>query len=242
MLSANKTTYPLRHADNHFLKKSRMLTDLMKPIDQPDSLNTVFVIGGIFLFLTISITGAVAVFCRKRNTVFALQKSEQEDVDDIDYELDEFDDSSTEYEESECDISRPRLSSNGNHLDIHYNDSPVHFPLVAYKHDSYADDTFESQPSNKIQWADVESTLPSSYSPISNTTQSNGYPNYRGQYHQMVVTAVMENTNTSSTITTAVDTTEHSSSPLTEGNTIPSISIAFGDHPPSYDSIDHAKT
>ena len=162
--------------------------------------------------------------------MFALQKSDQEDVDDIDYELDEFDDSSTEYEESECDISRPRLSSSGNHLDIHYNDSPVHFPLVANTHGSYADDTLESQPVDQCRVSSV-------YSPISNNTQSNVYT----KYHQMVVTAVMENTNTSSTITTTADTSVPSSSPLTEGNTIPSISISFGDHPPSYDSIDYAK-
>ena len=86
MISSIKTIYPLRHADNHFLKKSKMLTDLMKRIDHPESLNTVFfVICGIFLFLAISITGAVSVFYRKGNTVSALQKSEQEDVDDIDY-------------------------------------------------------------------------------------------------------------------------------------------------------------
>ena len=57
----------------------------------------------------------------------------------------------------------------------------------------------------------------------------------------MVVTAVMENTNTSSTITTTTDTSVHCYSYLTEGNTIPSISITCGDHPPSYDSINYAK-
>ena len=102
----------------------------------------------------------MTVFCRQWNTVFDLQKSEQEDVDDIDYERDEFDDSSTEYEESECDISRPRLSCTGNYLDTHYNESPVHFPLVANKHDSCADDMLESQQFNKMmlnrQWINVK--------------------------------------------------------------------------------------
>ena len=131
-------------------------------------------------------------------------------------------------------------------MDIRYNDSAVHFPLVANKHDSYADDTLESQPSNKTQWSDVELTVdqckvPSSYSHISNTTQRDAYTNDRDQYHQMVVTAVMENTNTSSTITTTAATSVHSYSYLTEGNTIPSISITFGDHPPGYNSINYAK-
>ena len=51
MISPNKTIYLLRHADNHFLKKSKMLADLMKRIDQPESLNTVFLLlAGYFIF------------------------------------------------------------------------------------------------------------------------------------------------------------------------------------------------
>ena len=247
----NRTT--IRHAENHFLKKSRMLTDLMSPVEKPESFKTVFVIGGIFLFLTISITGAVAVFCRKRNTVFALQKSEQEDVDDIDYELDEFEDSSTEFEESDCETPRPWLSASRNHLDVNFHDSPVHFPLVTDRYDSDSEDKWEPQ-GDKVHWAQVGSTVgqckraSSSYSTSLNNITNPNYCDDRGPYHQMLVTAVMEQNNTSTTITTTASdlSPNHSGTAADPGTADPgttdaTVSSAYCDNPPSYDSIDYAK-
>jgi hypothetical protein len=51
------------------------------------SFTVVIVIASIFLFVTIAVTMALVVFCRKRNAVFAFQKSEQEDYPD--YEMEE---------------------------------------------------------------------------------------------------------------------------------------------------------
>ena len=51
------------------------------------SFTTVVTIASVFLFLTMTITAALIVFCKKKNTVFSLQKSEQED--DGEYELDD---------------------------------------------------------------------------------------------------------------------------------------------------------
>lgn len=44
------------------------------------------VIGCIFLFITLSITITIIIFCLKKNTVFVFQKSEQEDIRDCTYE------------------------------------------------------------------------------------------------------------------------------------------------------------
>ncbi len=46
---------------------------------QSHSFTAVVSLSCIFLFLTISITVAVVVFCKKKNTVFSLQKCEEED-------------------------------------------------------------------------------------------------------------------------------------------------------------------
>uniref|UniRef100_A0A1I8HKK7 CCHC-type domain-containing protein n=3 Tax=Macrostomum lignano TaxID=282301 RepID=A0A1I8HKK7_9PLAT len=57
------------------------------------SLAGVLVIGGVLLFVSMSLTAAVIVFCKKKNTVFVLQKSDQDDdiaADDSDLELGDF--------------------------------------------------------------------------------------------------------------------------------------------------------
>lgn len=61
------------------------------------SFTAVLVLTCIFAFFTLSITGAIIVFCKKKNSVFALQKCEQES--DIDYGLDDL--NSTEIEMSD---------------------------------------------------------------------------------------------------------------------------------------------
>lgn len=61
------------------------------------SFTAVLVLTSLFAFFTFSITGAIIVFCKKKNSVFALQKCEQES--DIDYGLDDL--NSTEIEMSD---------------------------------------------------------------------------------------------------------------------------------------------
>ncbi|KAK2161461.1 hypothetical protein LSH36_116g04011 [Paralvinella palmiformis] len=100
---ANRTSFANHsalYADNDFLKKSRMLTEMLSHPVKHHSFTTVLVIASIFLFFTITITIAIIVFCRKKNSVFALQKSEQED-EEGDYELDEL---NTDIEFTETDV------------------------------------------------------------------------------------------------------------------------------------------
>ena len=52
-----------------------------------------------------TITAAVVVFCRKKNTVFALQKCEQEDDEEEDYEMDDL---HTDYSTDSDDVRRHR--------------------------------------------------------------------------------------------------------------------------------------
>ncbi|CAI9736195.1 Hypothetical predicted protein [Octopus vulgaris] len=52
------------------------------------SFTAVLVLTSLFALFTVSVTGAIIVFCKKKNTVFALQKCEQDS--DIDCELDDF--------------------------------------------------------------------------------------------------------------------------------------------------------
>ncbi|GAB1605829.1 uncharacterized protein LOC128249906 [Argonauta hians] len=66
------------------------------------SFTAVLVLTGLFALFTISITGAIIVFCKKKNTVFALQKCEQDsdidcELDDINTELEMSDDSADDY-------------------------------------------------------------------------------------------------------------------------------------------------
>jgi len=94
------------------------------------------VIASIFLFVTLTITAAVVVFCKKRNSVFAFQKSEQEDMD---YELDDIN-TDVEYTEtdfeSECEGGKSpahhvHRSRSFHHLDPgNAHDSPARLPLV----------------------------------------------------------------------------------------------------------------
>ena len=96
------------NSNNYFFKKTRILTDMMGDKTQAQSFTMVVVIASIFFFCTIALTAALVVFCKKRNSVFALQKSEQDT--DPDYEMDEYNtdmeftetdyDSETDYHES----------------------------------------------------------------------------------------------------------------------------------------------
>ncbi|CAD5111773.1 unnamed protein product [Dimorphilus gyrociliatus] len=74
-------------AVNDFFHKSNILTSLVRKGTESHSLTMVIVVASVLLFVTISITAAVIVFCKKRNAVFALQKAEQED--EAEYELDD---------------------------------------------------------------------------------------------------------------------------------------------------------
>jgi hypothetical protein len=97
---------------NHFFKKKLILGDIAArrgPIAQP--ITTVIVIASIFLFITMSITAATVVFCKKKNTVFVLNKSEQEDMGS-DYELDELNDTDIDYADFGSEFSLSRKKSN----------------------------------------------------------------------------------------------------------------------------------
>ena len=122
------------HAHNEFQKKTNMLTGIHKPHTKSQSFTVVVTIGGIFLFLTMAITAAVVIFCRKKNSVFALQKSEQ----GTDYEMDEFSDTETGEGDIENDLdssplrskrSSRRSSRHSSHKSFEYTGS-VHQPLV----------------------------------------------------------------------------------------------------------------
>ncbi|CAH1790144.1 unnamed protein product, partial [Owenia fusiformis] len=78
----NVTTNYTYTMQNAFLKKSR--TRMMHEFNTNASdshFTVIVVIASIFLFFTLTISGAVVVFCKKRNTVFSLQKSEQDDYE-----------------------------------------------------------------------------------------------------------------------------------------------------------------
>ncbi|XP_064645394.1 uncharacterized protein LOC135498844 [Lineus longissimus] len=100
-------------ASNHFFKKKLILGDISArrgPVAQP--ITTVIVIASIFLFITMSITAATVVFCKKKNTVFVLNKSEQEDLGS-DYEMDELTNTDMEYGDfgSEMGLNRKKSAS-----------------------------------------------------------------------------------------------------------------------------------
>ena len=118
---------------NLFLRKSRVLTDIMSPHPHSQSFTVVIVISSIFLFLTMTITAAVIVFCRKRNTVFALQKSDEEP--DYDFELEEltdleYTDTEFESEADTCSIMRNKYARSNEHLNQECDCSPTKEPLV----------------------------------------------------------------------------------------------------------------
>lgn len=89
--------------DDDFLKFSlrndRNWTDSLRSGNQAYSSVLVAFMAAIFVFITVATTVSLAAFCRKRNAVFALQKSQQEDLEDC--EMEEF---HTEVEETQSDI------------------------------------------------------------------------------------------------------------------------------------------
>ncbi len=231
------------HAKNQFLKKSRILTDLIGKTVKGHSFTTVVVIASIFLFLTMTITAAVVVFCRKRNTVFALQKSEQET--DIEYELEELntDIEYTETEfESETDSLKLRQSVSQQGGDSDFESSPARRPLVPLQRESEADE-----------------------SPIRyHRCQCGATADPRGAYQQMMVTAVLEkplhhasaSEDSDAEITTRYlkklnktyygfatvpsDVESDHESYSMNMRPPPMINITYVDDPPSYESIQHA--
>lgn len=245
IISTNRTgNQSALYAENQFLKKSRIMTDLTNPSVRTQSFTTVVVISSIFLFLTMTITAAVVVFCRKRNTVFAFQKSEQ--TDEADYEMDDMntDIEYTETEfESETDSVKPRksLSHTGVCIESDYENSPVRRPLVT----------------NIQQESEIED------SPVRQHVCRCG-ADPRGQYQRMVVTAVLEKPNRSSHI--IVSDEESGTDPRSRymqkinphyyypgyggiSSDIesdpeamqkpPVINVTYADAPPAYDSLDY---
>ena len=98
-------------SDNTFLSKTRLLADMMDHPIKRHSFTTVMVIAGLFLFVTMAVTTAVLVFCRKRNSIFALQKSEQEDMELEDY--------NTDLELTETDFDSENESLTGRPASLH---------------------------------------------------------------------------------------------------------------------------
>ncbi|ELT88149.1 hypothetical protein CAPTEDRAFT_195379 [Capitella teleta] len=94
------------HADNDFLKKTGVMRDMQVQPGHSQSFTVVVVIASLFLFVTMAITMALVVFCRKRNSVFAFQKSEQEDYPD--YEMEEME-TDVEYTETDSDTETSSL-------------------------------------------------------------------------------------------------------------------------------------
>ena len=113
------------NSNNYFFKKTRILTDMMGDKTQAQSFTMVIIIASIFFFCTVALTAALIVFCKKRNSVFVLQKSDQDT--DPDYEMDEYNtdmeftetDSDTDYNES-FHVLSPRATN-----------SPARQPLVS---------------------------------------------------------------------------------------------------------------
>ena len=81
-----------RHGSYDFVMRSRMLADITDtPRVHPHSFPTVVAIASLFLFFTLGITVTFLILCRKKNMVFALQKSEQDDAHDYDFDAMEMD-------------------------------------------------------------------------------------------------------------------------------------------------------
>ncbi len=123
------------YQDNNFRKKTRMLGDMFgHQTRHPHSFTTVIIISSLFLFMTLGVAVAIVVFCRKKNTVFAFQKSEQEDHD-ADYEMDEIN-TDVEYTDTDQDTD-PDSTQDPSHSEPSSSQ-----PLVRPKH--AADDISES--------------------------------------------------------------------------------------------------
>lgn len=84
----NATSLASIYANNGFLRNAHVRPDVTP--DQrgkTQSMVTVGVIAGLFLFMTFAVTLAVILVCRRRNSVFALPKNDE--TDDRDYEMDD---------------------------------------------------------------------------------------------------------------------------------------------------------
>lgn len=143
----------------------------------------VIVITSIFLFMTLSVTVAILVFCRKKNTVFVLQKCEQED--EISYELDDMNNTDIEFAdfEGEHDAMQPKAKKSAtcpNLLDSIEREDSQCLQLLLDTTESETDD------SGKERCSPVHPKLKRRSKSF--TFQGRGC---RG-YQQMVVTAVME--------------------------------------------------
>lgn len=112
------------YMQNVYMQKTRLLEDMMGAHGKvhPHSFAMVMVIASMFLFFTLAILIAVIVFCRKKNVVFALQKSEQEDEGE--YELDDMD-TNTDCASEDDDVESGSVSSsprkrrqNGQYLSV----------------------------------------------------------------------------------------------------------------------------
>ena len=123
--ATNQTTI-YANTNNYFFKKTRILTDMMgEDRTQAQSFTMVVVVTSIFFFCTIMLTAALIVFCKKRNSVFALQKSDQDT--DPDYEMDEY---NTDVEFTETDYDSEGEFHESFRLRS-ANDSPARQPLVS---------------------------------------------------------------------------------------------------------------
>jgi len=102
------------NSKHQYLKKSRILGDMHDNKVEPHSFITVVIIASIFLFSTMTITASLAVFCRKKNSVFVLQKCEQEDKEDI--EMDEVDTDTETDSGSEVNYQKRITKSNSDYV------------------------------------------------------------------------------------------------------------------------------
>ena len=224
------------HSQNQFLKKSRILTDMFTAKAQPHSFTTVVVLASIFLFVTLSITAAVVVFCRKRNSVFALQKSEQEEEGEL-----ELDDLPTDFEYTETEIeSDPERSVSGHVPSEEEEGSPARRPLVTAGQRQLDSELEEIQP-GKCHRCGADA---------------------RGSYQRLVVAAVLEKPLLAGlqaeegncdgylhklhqhyygiAAVPSDNDSDHDIGPYTAlPQPPPIINVTYVDEPPSYDSIHH---
>ena len=260
--AANRSTnHSALYARNDFLKKSRILTGIKEPEVRTHSFITVIVISSMFLFFTVSLTAALVVFCRKKNSVFALQKcdDDEEEEDDADneqeYELEEMH-TDVEYEyESESRRHRPSSSC--------MLESPLHQPLMPSSSSMGAPGTYDSDPENDY----VQHLLPATDNKHHNYASTEAHHQHP-MYQRMVVTAVLENQHLQTEATQPGDNSsrentskklrdkiqkkyedfahlthtdiesEFTAYPMCSSN-LPVISISYTDDPPSYDSLSY---
>lgn len=115
--------------------------------NHPSALTAMIVITSIFLFMTLTITGTVIVFCKKKNSVFAFQKSENDS--ESDFEMDEISRTDIDIQENDSEIGLPRHLAT--HPQLHDSESmsdtdiSIHIngTLLFSKPRSFSCDTFE---------------------------------------------------------------------------------------------------